>query len=123
MLQVIAAVIKRADRYLICRRALNKRHGGLWEFPGGKLEFGETLFDAAKRELLEELEMHVTAAGATLFSAVDDASSFAINFVEIAAEGEPILVEHIDSRWATISELGMMQLAPVDKLFVERLRQ
>ena len=39
-IRVLAAVIARGDRYLVCRRPVQKRHGGLWEFPGGKLELG-----------------------------------------------------------------------------------
>jgi 8-oxo-dGTP pyrophosphatase MutT (NUDIX family) len=57
---VLAAVIRRQDRYLVCRRPAHKRHGGLWEFPGGKLEPGETLLEAARRELREELGAEVS---------------------------------------------------------------
>ena len=55
LVRVLAAVIKRNERYLICKRPENKRHGGLWEFPGGKIEIGESNFEAAVRELREEL--------------------------------------------------------------------
>ena len=48
-LRVIAAVIGRADTLLLCQRPPHKRHGGLWEFPGGKLEPGESDADAARR--------------------------------------------------------------------------
>ena len=41
--RVLAAVVCRDDRYLVCRRPAHKRHGGLWEFPGGKIHAGETL--------------------------------------------------------------------------------
>ncbi|HSG49130.1 MAG TPA: NUDIX domain-containing protein, partial [Longimicrobiales bacterium] len=54
---VIAAVIHRDGRYLVGRRPDDKRHGGLWEFPGGKLDPGESWLEAARRELSEELEM------------------------------------------------------------------
>ena len=50
----MAAVIERDGKLLVCRRPGHKRHGGLWEFPGGKLEPGETIVDAARRELDEE---------------------------------------------------------------------
>jgi 8-oxo-dGTP diphosphatase len=43
VVRVLAAVIERDGKYLICRRPQHKRHGGLWEFPGGKFEAGETL--------------------------------------------------------------------------------
>jgi len=51
--RVAAAVIERGGRLLVCQRPLGKRHGGLWEFPGGKLHEGEDLLAATTRELSE----------------------------------------------------------------------
>src|SRR5690606_20769929 len=62
-IRVLAAVIRRDGRWLVCRRPAHKRHGGLWEFPGGKLEPGESLLEAATRELEEELAVRVTGVG------------------------------------------------------------
>jgi 8-oxo-dGTP diphosphatase len=59
VIRVVAAVIKRNDYYLICKRPKGKRHGGLWEFPGGKVEEGENIETAARRELAEELDLSV----------------------------------------------------------------
>lgn len=62
-IHVAAAVIRSADgRILIAKRPLDKHQGGLWEFPGGKVEAGETLQVALARELAEELGIRVTAA-------------------------------------------------------------
>ena len=71
---VLAAVIQRGTSYLVCRRPADKRHGGLWEFPGGKLELGETHFDAAKRELREELGVRALSVGDVMFSVTDPGS-------------------------------------------------
>ena len=53
---VVAAVVRRGNKMLVCQRPLHKHHGGLWEFPGGKVEHQETLNAAAQRELAEELD-------------------------------------------------------------------
>ena len=119
---VIAAVVERDGFYLLCRRALQKRHGGYWEFPGGKLEKGESLLDAAKRELLEELDLTVTAIGQLRFSVLDEASGFQINFVDVIAAGEPKLIEHIELGWYSKDKILDLDLAPSDRAFAEQLR-
>ncbi len=85
------------------------------------MESGESLHEAATRELLEELGMRVVGIGATLLSSVEDSSCFTINFVEVDATGEPILLEHAAYRWATVGELESLDLAPVDGKFVLQL--
>src|SRR5262245_8146333 len=118
---VLAAVIQRDGQYLICQRPAHKRHGGLWEFPGGKLESGETHQDAARRELAEELGVDVQTVGNPLFSVADPGSEFVIEFVPVTIEGEPRCIEHSAVQWLTIDELAKLALAPSDRLFVEFL--
>lgn len=118
---VIAAVIKRGEKLLICLRPQHKRHGGLWEFPGGKLEPGESLHDAARRELAEELGLEVKDVGAVAFTTVDEASAFTINFVEVAVAGDPHLLEHTAMQWLLPHELLALDLAPSDRRFAEFL--
>ena len=55
LLPVVAAVIARGDRVLACRRNADREAGGLWEFPGGKVEPGESAQQALEREIREEL--------------------------------------------------------------------
>ena len=57
MTTVTAAVIERGGRILICRRGPEQKHGGKWEFPGGKLEEGESPRESLRRELREELRI------------------------------------------------------------------
>ena len=71
MIPVLAAVISRNGSVLIAQRARHKRHGGLWEFPGGKIQPGESLFEAARREIDEELGMSVARVGDVLFEHQD----------------------------------------------------
>lgn len=57
--EVVAALIVKDGRYLICRRPYGKARGGLWEFVGGKVEKGETKQQALKRECMEELAAQI----------------------------------------------------------------
>jgi 8-oxo-dGTP diphosphatase len=118
---VLAAVIYRAGRYLICQRPPHKRHGGLWEFPGGKLEEGESLEAAAKRELTEELGVRVTGTGGLLLSVADPGSEFVIDFVEAEIEGEPSCREHSALAWVEPREISHYALAPSDRAFADHL--
>jgi mutator protein MutT len=122
LISVLAAVVRRNDKYLVCQRPTHKRHGGLWEFPGGKLERGETYLDAARRELAEELGVEVLAVGSPLFSIADSDSEFLIEFLATEIVGEPQCLEHIELRWLPVDQLSSLQLAPSDQRFVEFLR-
>ena len=120
-IRVLAAVVERDGRYLICQRPLHKRHGGLWEFPGGKLEPGEGDADAAGRELREELGVEVVGVGAELHAFHDPGSPFLIAFVPVRIDGEPACLEHSALAWASVGELAGYALAPSDRRFVEWL--
>lgn len=121
VISVLAAVITQQGKYLICRRPLNKRHGGLWEFPGGKVEPGESLLDAANRELTEELNVTAVSVGEPIFSVHDEGSPFVINFVPSEIIGEPTCLEHADVRWASLEKIQHLDLAPSDRQFVHFL--
>ncbi len=118
-IRVLAAVIARDGRYLVCQRPAHKRHGGLWEFLVGKLEPGEGDAEAAARELQEELAVAVTHVGAELFGAHDDGSPFHIAFIPVTIDGEPQCLEHTALAWGTPDELRTLALAPSDRRFVE----
>ena len=120
VIRVVAAVIQNNKRFLIGQRPTHKRHGGLWEFPGGKLLPNESLFDAAKRELDEELGVKVIGIGDVLYSDQDDGSPFVIEFVETQITGEPKPLEHSDLEWVTLAGLSKKQLAPTDAKFVSK---
>lgn len=122
VVRVVAAVVARGDRVLLCRRPAHKRHGGLWEFPGGKCEPGESDADAVRRELHEELGVAVTHVGAEAFAIGDPGSPFLIAFVPAAIDGEPTCHEHEALAWVTLAEAAEMALAPSDRRYVEFTR-
>jgi 8-oxo-dGTP diphosphatase len=120
-IRVLAAVVRQDDRYLVCQRPAEKRHGGLWEFPGGKLEVGESLLDAAHRELAEELGVTAVAVGEPLLAIADPGSAFIIEFVPTSIAGTPSCLEHSALAWLQLWELPSLQLAPSDRQFVNHL--
>lgn len=120
MIRVIAAVIEKNRKFLAGQRPREKRHGGLWEFPGGKVRENESDLEAARRELAEELNVRVFDVGATLFEARDPGTNFLIAFKNVRIIGEPQALEHEALCWATPLELVGYRLAPSDELFVHR---
>lgn len=123
-IRVVAAVIEQSGRYLVCLRPLDKRHGGLWEFPGGKVQEGESTHEAVARELAEELALVVTSTGSVLFTRADPGSEFVIEFVETEIRGSPVLLVHNQLVWCHPKELLQLPLAPSDRDFVvEHLSQ
>ena len=122
--RVLAAVIEKDQQTLLCRRPNHKRHGGLWEFPGGKVELGESDFLAVARELEEELKLVVTRVGEVGFSIADPGSEFVIEFIAVQVAGDPQCLEHSELAWVSDEELLDYDLAPSDQKFAEyRLRE
>jgi mutator protein MutT len=118
LIPVLAAVVRRGESLLVCRRPPHKRHGGLWEFPGGKMEEGETAFEAARRELAEELGVAVTSVGTAEFSFHDPGSPFLILFHPVSIRGEPRCIEHSAHAWVSLEEAAACDLAPSDHQYV-----
>jgi 8-oxo-dGTP diphosphatase len=121
-IRVLAAVIASADgRYLVGLRPRAKRHGNLWEFPGGKVELGESDAQALARELTEELGVTLQHLGAQRFVRQDPGSPYEIVFVDARINGTPTPLEHEALGWFTPAELAAMPLAPSDAAFVQQL--
>ncbi|HWM89172.1 MAG TPA: NUDIX domain-containing protein [Thermoanaerobaculia bacterium] len=118
--RVVAAVIERDGRLLLCRRPAGKRHAGLWEFPGGKLLPGESASEAARRELAEELAVEVLSVGERLLALPDPGSPFVVEFYPVEIAGEPVPLEHDALLWALPGELAGLDLAPSDSVFASR---
>jgi len=118
-IRVLASVIQQDQRLLVCRRAKHKRHGGLWEFPGGKVKDGETDLEAARRELKEELGVHVREVGPVELSVRDPGSDFVIEFLPVISQGDPRCLEHEALAWEEEEALPSYALAPSDRRYVE----
>ncbi len=117
-IRVVACVIERDGKLLLCRRPAHKRHGGLWEFPGGKVENGESDFDAVRRELEEELGITALSVGSVEFSRADAGSDFIIDFLPVLTHGEANPLEHDALRWVDEADALELALAPSDREYV-----
>jgi len=107
MIEVSAGIIRREDgRVLICRRGEGRSNAHLWEFPGGKLEAGESPCDCLKRELLEELSLPVEGLREICRS---EAQGILFHFIEGTAQAEPRLTEH--EAFAFVEEREMLGYA------------
>ena len=120
MIPVVAAVLRDADgRLFVGRRPSHKRHGDLWEFPGGKVDPGETVFNAVRRELDEELGLEtLSVSGPPLFQRQDPGQPFHIQFLAAQASGAVRLMEHSEVAWLNPASSADFALAPTDAAFV-----
>lgn len=119
--RVLAAVIARDGRLLVARRPAHARHGRLWEFPGGKVEPGESDEVAIARELREELDVRTLDVGPVRFERRDPGSPYVIVFRDVTIDGAPTPHEHDALAWAAPAELAAYALAPSDAAFVAHL--
>ncbi|HEY89421.1 MAG TPA: (deoxy)nucleoside triphosphate pyrophosphohydrolase [Thermoflexia bacterium] len=115
---VAAAVIIRSDgRVLVAQRLPGDTHGGLWEFPGGTREAGETLPVALRRELQEELEMKI-AVGERLISLTHQLPEAALTLTAFRCQhlaGNPRCLECAAFRWVWPAELAALPMAVLDR--------
>lgn len=122
---VTAAVIRRHGRLLIAQRPLGGRLGGLWEFPGGKVEAGESLPQCLRREIKEELGIRVKVGD--FVTAVDHAyTHFKITlhaFECTVLSGEPRKLSVADFKWVRLSDLDRYAFAKTDLRIIEALRE
>ena len=115
---VVAAIIRREHRVLLGRRPDHKRHGGLWEFPGGKIDEGETEVDAVTRELREEFGVETMSVGRVVYECRDPDSPFLVQFLDVGIRGKPQPTEHTEIGWFEPDSMPTLGLAPCDARFV-----
>ena len=125
MLQVVAALIWREDKFLICQRPKDKKRALLWEFVGGKVEQGETREQALIRECREELA--ITVKVNDVFCEVSHVyPDVTVNLTLFNAEivaGEPKMLEHNDMVWITPAEIDNYTFCPADVEILEKIKK
>lgn len=127
--RVVAAVIKSVNEdgktiVFATQRGYGELKGG-WEFPGGKIEVGETSQEALKREIMEELETKISVR--ELIDTIEyDYPEFHLSmdcfWCEIV-KGNLVLKEHEDAKWLTGEQLDKVEWLPADVTIIEKIRK
>jgi mutator protein MutT len=119
---VTAAVIQRDGCFLVTRRQKGVHLEGLWEFPGGKCDAGETLVACLARELKEELDVE-TRIGREVYSVTHSypERSVELHFFECQLTGEPRPQIGQEMRWVRREELSALEFPPADAELIATL--
>ena len=122
-MKVTAGILEDNGLVLIARRKPGKHMGGKWEFPGGKIEAGESPEQSLARELQEELDVRARI-GELLCCASWDGDGISLELLVYRVEGfdgTPTLHEHEEFRWVAPGDLRSYDLADSDRRVVETL--
>jgi 8-oxo-dGTP diphosphatase len=124
MTRAAVAILREKGRVLVCQRKRNSRYQLKWEFPGGKVEPGESVQDCVKRELHEELSINVETIGLmkSQVNRYDDGGIFEVTYCFIQQfSGRPVNNAFEEIRWVTLTELQSMDILEGNKSFVSTL--
>ena len=125
MTEVVAALIWRGEKFMICQRPAHKTRGLLWEFVGGKVEAGETKEQALIRECKEELAVAIFV-GEVFMDVVHEYPDLTVHltlFNATIAEGTPQKLEHHDIRWITPGEIPEYEFCPADEEILAKIQK
>ena len=123
MVEVVAALIWKNNKFMICQRPVHKARGLLWEFVGGKVEPGETKEQALIRECKEELNILISVGDIFMdvMHKYPDLTVHLTLFNATITEGEPQKLEHNDIQWITPSEITNYEFCPADEEILDRI--
>ena len=123
MVEVVAALIWRDNKFMICQRPAHKARGLLWEFVGGKVEPGETKEQALIRECQEELAITISV-GDVFMDVIHEYPDLTVHltlFNATIAEGVPQKLEHNDIQWIAPSEITNYDFCPADVEILKKI--
>ena len=123
-ISVVAAIIRKDGQILIAKRRGDVHLANLWEFPGGKVESGESLESALLREIQEEIGIKIRIDNE--FLAIDHdypTKPVRLHFFNCTVlEGDPKLLDVADLRWVKPSDLDNYEFPPADDQLISKLR-
>ena len=123
--EVVAALIWRGEKFMICQRPAHKARGLLWEFVGGKVEKGESGEKALMRECREELDITISV-DSVFMDVTHEYPDMCVHltlFHSTIAQGEPKKLEHNDIRWITPEEIDGYKFCPADEVILKRIKE
>ena len=123
IVHVAVGVIKKNNAIFICKRADEQHQGGLWEFPGGKVEAGESVFVALKRELIEEVGLTIHSSSQLMVIEHDYGDKCVKLDVHVVSNfsGEAHGAEGQSSEWVAISELENYDFPEANAEIIEKI--
>ena len=123
MTEVVAALIWKNNKFMICQRPAHKARGLLWEFVGGKVESDETKEQALIRECKEELDI-ILSVGDVFMEVIHEYPDITVHltlFNATIVEVEPHKLEHNDIQWITSNEIPNYEFCPADEEILARI--
>ncbi|MBF7072053.1 8-oxo-dGTP diphosphatase MutT [Glaciecola sp. MH2013] len=123
-IHVAVGVVKKDSKYFVCKRAAHQHQGGKWEFPGGKVERGESVEQALKRELEEEIGIALTHSSPLIEIAHEYPDKHVLLSVLLvdSFDGQPYGKEGQIHSWVSQAELEELDFPEANKAIVAKLR-
>lgn len=123
---VCALIVNNHGKLLACQRGSGKSLAGKWEFPGGKIEPGETAEDALKREISEELEVSISIISrmkTVMHRHPDFEIALSPFLCEITDSSIPNPTEHAEIRWIDLTEAALLDWAEADISIINQYKK
>ena len=124
IVHVAVGVIYKDQQLFICKRPDDKHQGGLWEFPGGKVEAGESVFAALKRELSEEVGITIHSSSQLMVIEHDYGDKCVKLDIHVVSNfsGEAHGAEGQPSEWVAINELSNYEFPAANAEIIEKIQ-
>lgn len=126
MINVVAAILEKEDKILIAKKRKGKPLAGLWEFPGGKVEEGETLEKALIRELKEEMDIEIEIKdyiGESVYDYGEDIIVSLKGYTAVIKSGNIKLSDHDEYKWVSLDEIHNYNIAPADITLIDFIKE
>ena len=125
IIKVVAAILQKEDKILIARKKQGKPLAGYFEFPGGKIEEGETPEESLIRELMEEMNIKIAVKeyiGESIYEYGNDKVISLLGYTAEIIDGEIKLSDHDRYEWVTLEQINNYKIAPADIPLINKLK-